>query len=96
MTSDVTSTNAGSMEVDRLGEVDELAAEAEDLSSRGSDGMEDKSSQSNGGRAREVQLSSLPVAAQDGAQVAAAVNSGTVLEAPATQELCLTPLDPCS
>ena len=42
---DVTSSNAGPVEVERLGEVGELAAEAQDLSFRGSDGGENSSSQ---------------------------------------------------
>ena len=82
---DVTSSNAGPVEVERLGEVDELAAEAQDLSSRGSDGGEDNSSQPVGGRAREAHFFSLPVAENSEPPVAAALDAGAVLEAPATR-----------
>ena len=89
---DVTSSNAGPVEVERLGEVDELAAEAQDLSSRGSDGGENSSSQPVGGRAREAHFFSLPVAENSEPPVAAALDAGAVLEAPATREQQLAAL----
>ena len=89
---DVTSSNAGPVEVERLGEVDELAAEAQDLSSRGSDGGENSSSQPIGGRAREAHFFSLPVAENSEPPVAAALDAGAVLEAPATREQQLAAL----
>ena len=89
---DVTSSNAGPVEVERLGEVGELAAEAQDLSSRGSDGGENSSSQPIGGRAREAHFLRLPVAENSKPTVAAALDAGAVLEAPATREQQLAAL----
>ena len=90
---DVTSSNAGPVEVERLGEVGELAAEAQDLSFCGTDGGENSSSQPIGGRARAAQLSSWRIAEKTEPPVAAALDSGSVLEAPtmATEQLVALP-----